>query len=432
MQRIILILLRVFFVWLLLHFFMHTWITFGWWIQAGPLRAWKEIVVGLLAVSVGWCLIFGKKNWKEFFSNKEFIQLLVVFALWIISTAYIHTVIVGESRKTWAMAMRYDYLGFLLLFLWRALSFILWKQKTDILTTWYSRLIKRVLVVALIRRCIAAIKPWTMKLFWFNNYVFEWTVWLQPPAVYYTHINYWLPRSQFFFERPTTFWFWLTAFFPIFFIQFLYRRPIQQTWWWRTIYGLNIILTFSRAAWGSWIIAVVIAIGRTSKLPWKKLVVRYGLPLLALFGAILRVGREQIALRWYSNYGHMTMVKRGVDMLMQKPLRGWWWASVWPWSHWDGGLAFNPENQFLQILIEFGKLWAIPWLILRGWCVLIGLRAGVKKEQLFAYSLGMVTLTISGMVLHSFADRMVVYPFMLLFGMAVWAHMNSERLIKSS
>ena len=51
--------------------------------------------------------------------------------------------------------------------------------------------------------------------------------------------------------------------------------------------------------------------------------------------------------------------------------------------------------------------------------MLIGLRAGVKKEQLFAYSLGMVTLTISGMVLHSFADRMVVYPFMLLFGMAV-------------
>jgi hypothetical protein len=36
-----------------------------------------------------------------------------------------------------------------------------------------------------------------------------------------------------------------------------------------------------------------------------------------------------------------------------------------------------------------------------------------------AFSLGMVTLTVSGMVLHSFADRMVVYPFMLLFGVAL-------------
>jgi hypothetical protein len=31
------------------------------------------------------------------------------------------------------------------------------------------------------------------------------------------------------------------------------------------------------------------------------------------------------------------------------------------------------------------------------------------------------------MVLHSFADRMVVYPFMLLFGVALWTKPNTNK-----
>jgi hypothetical protein len=40
----------------------------------------------------------------------------------------------------------------------------------------------------------------------------------------------------------------------------------------------------------------------------------------------------------------------------------------------------------------------------------------------------MITLTISGMVLHSFGDRMVVLPFMLLFGVALSTMKKAENV----
>jgi uncharacterized integral membrane protein len=427
MARYFVLGVKILCVGLLIHFLVHTLMTYGIGIEMGPLWAWKELVIAVLFMIFLYVLIF-HNQWKILFStHRSFFLIVGVLALGVIGTLLIHLARIDAPITRRAMAMRYDYLWFMLLVLWWASSLFMQKETAEKLLKRYGRVIKRVLVGALIRWCIVAIKPWTLKLFGFNNYVFEWTVGMQPPAVYYTHINYWLPRSQFRFERPTTFWFWLTAFFPLFFMQFLRRRPWQETraWWW--IYWLNIILTFSRAARWSWIIVVVVCIGLTSNLPRKKLLLRYWLPLLLWFGAILLVWREQIALRWYSNYGHMTMVKRGREMLIEKPLRWRWWASVGPWSHRDGWLAFNPENQFLQILIEFWKIGALPRLFLRGWAIRIWIFARTKEnERIMAFSLGMMTLTVSGMVLHSFADRMVVYPFMLLFGIALWDHLSLQ------
>jgi len=421
MSRRLVSLVKVLCLWLLLHFLLHTWTTYGIGFDIPVLRAWKEIVIWLLILSIGYGFLRYKKR-SAVFSSHYILPVFLVTLLWIWGTLLIHLLILdGVSITRWAMAMRYDYLGFILLLLGRGVTLFLDKEDAEKLLKRYGRIIKWVLLGALVWWCIVAIKPWTLKVFWFNNYVFEWTVGMQPPAVYYTHINYWLPRSQFRFERPTTFWFWLTAFFPLFFMQFLARRPWQETRAWRTLYWLNIVVTFSRAAWWSRIIAVVLCIWLTSVLPWKKLLLRYGLPLFLLFAFILFIWREQIALRWYSNYGHVTMVKQGRTMLMEKPLRWWGGASAWPWSHRDGWLAFNPENQFLQILIEFWKIGSLPWLVLRWWTIWIGVVGRFKSNQwVMAFSLGMITLTISGMVLHSFADRMVVYPFMLLFGIALW------------
>lgn len=416
--------IQIFCVGLMVHFLLHTFVTFGLWIDAGAIWAWKEVWIGMMAV-LALFFLFKQKTRQTLFSSKIFLLFVWLFVSGIVLTLFINSYIVHASFARRAMAMRYDYLGFFLLLLGSALGLVSWTSSTEKLLLRYGRVMKWCLFFALILWCVVAIKPWTMKLFGFNNYVFEGTVGMQPPAVYYTHINYGLPRSQFLFERPTTYGFWLTAFFPLFFMLFLRRRPVSQTRWRWTIYGLNIILTFSRAAWGSWIIIVVVLIGLTAKIPRKKLLCIYGLPLLLLFGTILALGRQQIAMRGYSNYGHMTMVKKGLAMLVEKPLRWWWWASVWPWSHRDGGLAFNPENQFLQILIEFGKIGALPRLSLWWLSLYVGYYYRIYRNDdaapyLLAFSLWMVTLSISGMVLHSFADRMVVYPFMLLFGLALW------------
>lgn len=415
--------IKILCVGLLVHFFLHTRVTFGWGREVWALWAWKELLIAYLIVLIGVAVYKTTPTWWMFWwTYHSVIILLGVILFGMVGTLLVHLFIVQVPLIRRAMAMRYDYLGFILLAIWRSATYVLPSESTTTLLKWYARVVKRVLVAALIRRCIVAIKPGTLQLFWFNNYVFEGTVGMQPPAVYYTHINYGLPRSQFWFERPTTFWFWLTAFFPLFFFQFLRRRPRQETWAWRAIYWLNVIITFSRAAWWSWIIAVLVAIWLTSNLPRKKLLIRYWIPLFVCFGIILFVWREQIALRWYSNYGHMTMVQLGWEMFVEKPLWWRWWASVWPWSHRDGWLAFNPENQFLQIIIEFWVLGALPWLALRWWTIWKGTLASTKRNQrIMAFSIGMITLTVSGMVLHSFADRMVVYPFMLLFWIALWA-----------
>jgi hypothetical protein len=45
---------------------------------------------------------------------------------------------------------------------------------------------------------------------------------------------------------------------------------------------------------------------------------------------------------------------------------------------------------------------------------------------LFACSLWIAGLSICGFVLHSFIDRMIVYPFMALFGVIYGLYKNTE------
>ncbi|USN55712.1 MAG: hypothetical protein H6765_03865 [Candidatus Peribacteria bacterium] len=81
----------------------------------------------------------------------------------------------------------------------------------------------------MIRYLIIAIKPGTLKLLGYDNYVFEGTVGYQPPAAYYTEINQGLTRNQFIFERPVSRGFFLVALWALFFFLFLYRQPLSST-----------------------------------------------------------------------------------------------------------------------------------------------------------------------------------------------------------
>jgi len=94
-------------------------------------------------------------------------------------------------------------------------------------------------------------------------------------------------------------------------------------------------------------------------------------------------------------------------------------------------VAYNPENQFLQIWIEYGVLAFIWWMVLylylhKVWYTAYLETKDIKKSKqerfysyiILAFSLGLLGLSIEGLVLHSFVDRMIVYPFMALFGIA--------------
>lgn len=121
-------------------------------------------------------------------------------------------------------------------------------------------------------------------------------------------------------------------------------------------------------------------------------------------------------------------------MFTENPIIGKGAAIVGPGSHWEGGLAFNPENQYLQILIEFGIVGFILRMAIYLYLNWIGFRDFFKVRKskdrtlpqhyrtTLAMSIGMIGLSICGFVLHSFTDRMIVYPMMAIFGLILAQH----------
>ena len=56
-----------------------------------------------------------------------------------------------------------------------------------------------------------------------------------------------------------------------------------------------------------------------------------------------------------------------------------------------------------------------------------------KKRRLystivFAFGVGILGLSIEGLVLHSFVDRMIVYPFMALFAIAYGLYLKEKNV----
>lgn len=429
-QNLIINLSKIFFVGLLLQFFAHTWVTHWLWISYEWMNyVWlrKEWMIAVLWILVLIWIIWSKWR-KKHFSSKEhtFFLLILLVTVWV--CALLHFYFVGWSVWAFAMAFKYDFLWFFILLIWVHCSHILTHEQRHDLIARYGKIIKYCLILALVWYFVIFIKPWTLKLFGYNNFVYEWLVWSAPPAVYYTQINRWLPRNQFLFERPITRGFFLTALRPLFYILFLHKKPFKETWLRWVFYGLNIIVTFSRAARWTWIIEIILMAFVFSK-DWKKSLIKYWLPIFGIFLLISILWFDSIMNRWYSNYWHITMLKNWWAMFTSSPLIWVWWATAGPWSHW-GWIPFNPENQFLQVMIEFGLIWFMGWLLLFGSLCIVWIKKWYKAKLpllqegvLLACSFWMIGLAISWMVLHSFSDRMVVYPFMLLFGIVlVYSH----------
>jgi len=268
-----------------------------------------------------------------------------------------------------------------------------------------------------------------MRFAWYDQWTYEWEVWFQPPAVYYTQYNEWFVRNQFVFERPISLWFFLLVFWPLFFVTILYKKWPKSWifWWW--LYGLILLSTFSRAARWAWIIQTIVMFLFLYWNNWKKLFLYFFVPTLLLLGVVTYYGRDQIIHRQYSNTGHVKEVLLAIEKIKDSWFLGRGAASAWPASHhlWEWK-AYNPENQYLQIWIEYWLIAFIGWMFLYIYLHLIGFWAWKKynivkesKEMkhmslvLLAFSLWLFGLSIEGMVLHSFVDRMIVYPFVTLF-----------------
>lgn len=450
-------LIKIFLVWLMIHFFMYNWVNFSMGFQFEPMWLWKEWMILLFVLIFIYNFAKSRYFW-QFTTNKSVFALEITFVAMVVISLLISILINKISLGQFVLAFKYDFLGYMIFFLFYHLWFYLNKEFVEKIITFYLRFVKVLLVVALIWYSIIVVKPGFFKLFGYDRNANEWMLWQRPPVVYYTQMNHGYVRNQFLFERPITWWFFLIAFWPLFYVKFLRRKTLGNTWhrWW--LFALNLILTFSRASWIAWIgellLLGLLEYRRNIKLYLFKVV----LPIVLVVWALAWLLFNDIVMRYFSNSWHIKLMASGYHMFMENPLFGKWAATAGPWSHqicasnpntpicqeiaainkeheipdmkW-----FNTENQYLQVLVEFGLIIFIMWIAIFTFMCIFGLyRYWISSKTqlkdpflrvLIAMSVGMIGLWIEWMMLHSFIDRMVVYPIMLIYGLVFSIYIQS-------
>jgi len=427
---------KIFFIWLLLQFFLQTLVTYRLgldWALWNMVWMWKEIIIiGLLWFVVRY--LWKQKQLKSFFETFPLKDFVRVFLATILVTFLVSVFINGSGVGTWIMSIRYSMIGFLIFIVFFALSILFFGAREINIVKRYSRIMKTLLVASLCWRAVLWLMPNLLKFAGYNQYNYEGDVGIAPPAVYYTQYDSGYARNQFVFERPISRWFFLIAFWPLFFVLCFKNKPRKEKVLRGTLYGIAILSTFSRAAWWVWILQTIILILLQFPKKYWKMALRWFTPLILLFAGVTYFWQKQIITREFSNTGHFRHVMEAFRLIGEKPLRGQWAGTAWPASHQVEGIkSYNPENQYLQIWIEYGLLWFAGWIFLYGYLHRIAYKAYeeekntdsklTKKRKLyglivFSFGVGLLWLSIEGMVLHSFVDRMIVYPFMALFAIA--------------
>jgi len=423
------------FLWvLLLQFFLQTFVTFTLgrdWTFWSLVWMWKEFLIVALTIFV--VRFFAKniekekikKMWEDF-PLKRFV---IVFCLTILVAFVIS--LFNSSISNFVLSIRYSMFGYFIFILFYIISYLFFNLKSEKLAERYTKIMKWVLCGALLWWAIIWLCPAFIELFGYNQWNYEWKVWEQPPVAYYTQYKDGFVRNQFLFERPISLGFFLVAFWPLFFMLVLYKKWTKNwilRWW---LYWVILLSTFSRAAWWAWIAQTVIMFFALYWKQNKKLFLSFLIPFICVLWVVTYYGKDQIIYRDYSNTWHIKELVVAVNKIKEKPIFGQWAASAGPASHhlWEWK-EYNPENQYLQIWIEYGLIAFIGRLILYLYLNFIGfkvLKANSNDEKIskemkqlsfiiFAFSLGMIGLSIEWLVLHSFVDRMIVYPFTALFG----------------
>ena len=415
-------LIKIFLVWILLQFFLQTLITFGLGINIEIIWLWKEFFIIVFFFYLCY-LVITKKQYKTLFKDKSILWLEILFLLQVILAFLINILILKTWISQFILAFKYDFLGFLIFFIFVNLSQFLDHKFIKKILFFFGKVLKIVLISAIFWYALILLKPSFLYNLWYDNNIYEWTAWQRPPAVYKTQQYYGYPRNQFLFERPISFGFFLVAFWPLFYLLYIRSDKSKNKYLRLAMYGLNIILTFSRAAWWAWFVQIILIGLLFHAKDLKKFIIKFLLPFIIAAVIIWVVWYKQIISRDFSNTWHLQLLKQWFTMFLENPLFGKWAWYVWPASHW-WGIAFNPENQYIQILIEFGIIIFIFWMLIYAFLnmypIIKFIKVKYKENMIFLITLSiwMIWLSIQWFVLHSFVDRMIVYPFMLLLGLS--------------
>ena len=401
------------------------------------LALWKEIMIFLLIIWVIYYNIasYGFKGWLRILKKDTyFMRLLKGF--WIIIAVTLIASAFSSSLGHYIIAFRYDFIWVVLLLLAYQIAKIIPATEIKKITKTYLQIIKWLVWIGLIRYFVISSIPWALKLVGYDKNVYEWALGEKPPAVYYAALDHGAPRNQFLWERPIFYGFYLIAFWPFFFLLYLRKASKSEAIFFWILYVLNIFSTFSRSAWWVWILETTLL----AALLYGKFALKYlKYILIPVVGLGALVGRKFYyeifgSGRSFSNTGHINAFYESLEILKTTWIS---WLGAWsagPASH-QLGIGFNPENQYLQIWIEYGIFGFLARLVGYVYLTVNGfIRGGWNKARtyfqdtqvlhrdnqrlvLLSCNIWLLALAICGLVLHSLADKMVIRPLMLFYGL---------------
>lgn len=484
----VVLLCKIFVIWLLLQFFLQTFVTFKLWRNWKfwtLFRMWKEFILLIFVIILLWYILSNLKWRIARIKNKEnvdkitrsflfkniksefVIQFILVFTITTLVLLLLAVVFQHVWIKSFVLSWKYDLIWFFIFGIWICLALLFFTEDDKNLLNLYNKLIIRAVRLWLFWWFTVRLVPNSLKLFGYNPYIYEWTVWQSPPVAYYTLIDKWNVRNQFLFERPTSFGFWLIAFFPVFVLWFLRKKSRKEQILPVILFWLLILSTRSRAGIAVRVLETIILFF----ILYRKSVKKYFLRLCLIFLIwlwCLAYAWRWIMIREHSNTWHLELMKAWWNIAKEN-LFIWRWAWYsWPASHQlcytdepvdvyqdidsiqlddkrcellrkenvknqISTYGFNPENQYLQILMEY---WLIGILFRLLLCVMIlwytakmvltyRKKSKSPYQELLFYTLlwfgiWFVWLCAEWIVLHSLVDRMVIYPFFLLYGITIW------------
>ena len=325
----IILLCKIFVIWLLLQFFLQTFVTFQLW-RDGKFwtlfRMWKEFILAIFVVTLIRYVLANLSTRIQAIKNKENTdkvtwailikniqsKFVIQFILWFIITTIILLLLAVCLQAIWFKAFllsaKYDLFWFFIFGIWICLALLFFTEEDKNLLQLYNKLILRTLRLWLAWWFMVRLMPTILRHFWYDPLSYEWTVWQRPPVAYYTLIDKWNVRNQFLFERPTSFGFWLIAFFPVFVLWFLRNRKRIDQLFPTIMFWLLVFSTRSRA----WIAIRALEVIVLFFILYRKAIKKYFIWLIIV--AIIWLWWIAYLSRWmlireHSNTWHLQLMK---------------------------------------------------------------------------------------------------------------------------
>ena len=182
--------------------------------------------------------------------------------------------------------------------------------------------------------------------------------WIAPPLYYLTQHDG-IMRLSGLFSGPNNFAFWIIGLFP--FLWAMRLRKDENKWWLEKAWLLLLsVLNLGRVllVWIGTFFGILAA-----KSNWIK---NNKFISGIIIGGIVGFFGYITFLKWDSTTEHFTLWLEALQAFLNKP---WWYGlgSSGPGIHWNGSLL--PENYYLQIALDYGRLWPVLFALIQNLCL---------------------------------------------------------------